>query len=247
MVNRKYGWVGPPPRNWNEPGYKMTRPTDVTFVDRMSIWRSPRDQGQEGACTGAGGSGVIETALGIRHYLSMQFPYFNARVREATQDSDSGAMIGDMLAGVAEYGICTEEVYPYVVGEFSTRPTLDAYVDAVNLKGKIKQLRVQGSLQLRHALASGSPVVFGFSVPDYFESDQVARNGLVRLPTSADQFLGGHCVFADGFDARGDRPFVWCVNSWGKHWGVDGWFKMDMAWFDDRRMLVDEAYAISPA
>lgn len=248
MPDRVYGWRGPGPVDWTKPTYKLVAPTTTKFVDRLSIHRAIRDQLDEGACTGFGSTGAIETVLKCEP-LSAQMAYFNARVPEATQDVDAGAFVADAVAGIVEYGVATEKVYPYVTRQFAQRPTLDAYSDGMTLKAKLRPpQRVVSLGQLKNALASGFPVVFGFSVPEYFESNEVETTGVVRVPSFTDRMIGGHCVFADGFDDRDTAfPFVWCANSWSAGWGLGGWFKLHQRWFTDSRRLVDDMWAIMPA
>ena len=248
-IKRHYGWSGTRPSNWTQPRYAAMAPVKVNHVDRLSIARPIRDQGQEGACTGFGSTGCVETVLGLSYPLSAQMAYFNARVPEASQNQDAGASVGDAVAGIVKYGCATEAIYPYVATlGYAVRPTVDAYVSGMDLKPKIKGVQqINGLSDLKHALANRLPVVFGFAVPDYFESDEVANTGWVRLPTARDQFLGGHCVFADGFDDRVAEPFIWAANSWSPDWGLQGWFKLDQKWFTDPRRLVDDAWVFIPA
>jgi hypothetical protein len=49
---------------------------------------------------------------------------------------------------------------------------------------------------MRGCLAEGYPFVLGFTVYESFESDTVAQTGIVPMPRSGEQVLGGHCVVA---------------------------------------------------
>lgn len=245
-MTRRYGWRGPGPTDWNAPRYRSVRPSGVALpdhVDRLSLAIPIRDQADEGCCTGFGTARGIQTATKSAE-LSPQFLYFNARDVEGTEDSDSGAIISDVFRGITLYGIAGEAVYPYVVGQYAQRPTLDAYADAHDNTPKFTPFKVSTLADIKTALANGHPVVFGFSVPDYFESAQVAQTGLVRLPTTFDNFIGGHCVIADGYDDRSNMPYIWCANSWSPQWGLQGWFQMAQAWFSDPRCLWDDGWAI---
>jgi hypothetical protein len=250
MIARKYGWRGPRPTNWQAPRFAAVAPTQVDHVDRLTIGISARDQGDEGCCTGFGWARLLQYIGGSQDLLSPQFLYFNARVQEASQDQDAGAAVSDVGVGAMEYGAAKETVYPYVPGQFSQRPTLDAYADGSRWKGALRQPQaVNGLNALLNALAAGHAVVLGFSVPAYFESADMERTGWLPLPGSHERFLGGHCVVADGFDRRdSQKPFVWIANSWSASWGPsDGWFKMPFAWFTDARRLVDDAWTVLPA
>ena len=86
--------------------------------------------------------------------------------------------------------------------------------------------RVARSLnQMKGCLASGFPFVFGFSVYDSFETDEVTQTGVVNMPDLANEhLLGGHAVLAVGYDDASQRFIV--RNSWGPDWGQRGYFTM---------------------
>lgn len=245
---RKYGWKGPGPANWTLPTYAIAAPVTVDHVDRLSVGRPMDDQGQLGSCVGNAYTKAIEVATGCEQ-LSRLMAYFLPRIPEATQDVDAGAIIADAVTESLARGICRESVWPYDISKFAMRPSLDAFADAKATFPKIKPQRVMGLNAIKHALVSGYPVVFGFSVPSYFEEDEVRDTGWVRLPTAHDRYIGGHCVFTDGFDARRgvQEPFFWCPNSYGNLFGDAGYIKLPFRWFTDQRRLVDDLWAIVPA
>ncbi len=73
-------------------------------------------------------------------------------------------------------------------------------------------------------LAEGFPFVFGFTVYQSFESQSVADHGIVPMPASGEQSIGGHCVVAVGYDAT-KRLFI-IRNSWGTGWALNGYCMM---------------------
>lgn len=73
--------------------------------------------------------------------------------------------------------------------------------------------------KLKAALAAGSPVIIGVAVFPAFESDEVAKTGIVPMPAAADAPLGGHAMLCVGY---GQKPGYFTVqNSWGA-WGDNG-------------------------
>ena len=46
------------------------------------------------------------------------------------------------------------------------------------------------------------PVMIGISVYTSFESDTVAKTGIVTLPKKSEQLLGGHAVLVVGYDDK---------------------------------------------
>jgi C1A family cysteine protease len=73
-------------------------------------------------------------------------------------------------------------------------------------------------------------VVFGFQVYSGFESDKVAKSGMLSLPAKSEELLGGHAVVIVGFDddlvIDGHAGAVKVRNSWGEGWGLKGHFWM---------------------
>jgi C1A family cysteine protease len=47
-------------------------------------------------------------------------------------------------------------------------------------------------------LAEGFPFVFGFTVYESFESQQVAKTGVVQMAQAGEHSMGGHAVLAVG-------------------------------------------------
>jgi C1A family cysteine protease len=77
---------------------------------------------------------------------------------------------------------------------------------------------------MKGCLASGYPFVFGFTVYQSFESQEVAQTGHASMPLSGEQAVGGHAVVAVGYDDSQN----WFVvrNSWGTSWGMKGYFTL---------------------
>jgi C1A family cysteine protease len=102
---------------------------------------------------------------------------------------------------------------------------------------------------MRSAIASGLPIVFGFSVPASFEDGSWdPRAEPLPLPGAGAQFIGGHCVTISGYDftrSRFNVPAFQCENSWGPGWGMSGRFWMDYRWFTPSRGLTDDLWVIS--
>lgn len=154
--------------------------------------------------------------------VSKLFMYYNERMLEGTVDQDSGGQIRDIIKVVAQSGACPETMWPYDVAKFTHRPPAAAYETASS--HKITQYARLTSLDdIKHALASGCPVVFGISVYESFESQAVAATGLVPMPNiSTERYLGGHAICAVGYDDT--KKCLIVRNSWGTSFGDKGYF-----------------------
>jgi len=200
------------------------------------------DQGQLGSCTAnAIGAAIqfdrMKQKLSPNFVPSRLFIYYNERVIEGTVKSDSGAQIRDGIKTVAHDGDCTEKEWPYDIAKFAAKPPPQCYKDALKYKAVTYQRVVQTPSQLKGCLASGYPIVFGFTVYESFESDAVAKTGQVPMPKPNEKTLGGHAVLAVGYDESAQRFIV--RNSWGKNWGIKGYFTMPYGYLTDSNLSDD--------
>lgn len=209
-------------------------PPSVNLVDKLPpCW----DQGDLGSCTGHG-SGAAIAFLKPGFMPSRLMIYYDGREIEGDTNDDAGAQIRDVVAGLADRGVCDEALWPYDISAFAISPNNDAYQSAgVN---KISQyLRCTDLDDIKNSLAQGFPVIIGFSVYENFESQDVANTGILKMPGPNDRMVGGHCVLVIGYDDTRGQVFV--RNSWGTGWGLQGNFWMDYLYFQN---LVNDCWTI---
>ncbi len=198
------------------------------------------DQGQLGSCTANAIAGAIEfdqKKQGSPEFTpSRLFIYYNERVMEGTSPAvDGGAQIRDGVKSVASQGACKETSWPYddtntdpapcPTCKFAQKPTPACYTEAKQYKITAYQ-RLNSALlnTLKGCLASGYPFIFGFTVYQSFESQQVAQTGIVPMPGPSEKVVGGHAVLAVGYDDSTSQFIV--RNSWKADWGIKGYCMM---------------------
>jgi C1A family cysteine protease len=200
------------------------------------------DQGQLGSCTANAIAAAVEfdqikQALHDVFVPSRLFVYYNERAIEGTIDEDAGAMIRDGIKSVARQGAPHEQLWPYAIARFRTKPSRASYLDARKHAAVVYQ-RVTPQLdQLRGCLTAGYPFVFGFSVYESFENATVARSGHVSMPRPSERLLGGHAVLGVGYDVA--RKWFLVRNSWGTGWGMKGYFTIPFAYLLDSNLSDD--------
>jgi C1A family cysteine protease len=243
-IHRSYGWVPDLP-DQRDHLYAAT-PEILAKLPPKKDLRSGcpavYDQGQLGSCTANAISGAIQfdqKKQNIKVFMpSRLFVYYNERAMEGTVNSDAGAQIRDGIKSIASQGFCPEAEWPYDIQKFVDKPTPACYKDARKSEAVGYQRLVSTNLnQLKGCLASGYPFVLGFTVYESFESPQVAKTGTLNMPGSKEKVVGGHAVMAVGYDDSTQRFFV--RNSWGKDWGLKGYFTMPYAYATDTNLADD--------
>lgn len=200
------------------------------------------DQGQLGSCT----ANAIGAAIQFdrrkqkskpNFVPSRLFIYYNERAMEHTIDSDAGAQIRDGIKSVSKQGVCPETDWKYDIAKFRDKPPPPCFKTALKYKA-VQYMRLPQVLnQMKGCLASGYPFVFGFSVYESFEGEEVAKSGVANMPASNEKLLGGHAVLAVGYD---DSKQAFIVrNSWGAGWGMRGYFTLPYAYVTDANLAAD--------
>ena len=239
---RKYGW---------RPDLPDQR--DICFVPKFkeipkkidwSEFMPPvYDQGNLGSCTANGIAGAFdwERKQSGKEFIypSRLFVYYNERAMEGTIGEDAGAFIRDGIKSVNKLGTCKEENWKYEVDKFACEPPKVCYEEALGYQ-VLEYKRVNSDIiSLKQALAE-NPVVFGFTVYESFETEEVSKTGVVPMPKENESALGGHCVVAVGYDDETRK--IKCRNSWGESWGDCGYFYLPYEYFTSD--LTDDYWVI---
>lgn len=240
MTKRKYGWKPDVPdhRDFKYQYKRYELPAKVDLRDRHT---TVYDQGSLGSCT----SQALALAYDFNRVQQNQDPtipsrlfiYYNERVLGNNVNVDSGAYIRNGIKAMVNWGVCEETLWPYVIKQFKTKPSEQAYNDAVQSPIKeYARLNNQFINELKECLSEGYGFVFGFSVYPSFESEEVANTGIMTMPGN-ESLLGGHAVFCVGYDDE-KRHFI-VRNSWGVRWGDQGHFYMPYAYMTNPDLCDD--------
>ena len=261
MSMRRYDWIPDLPDKRDRIYSAVVSPSALpAHVDLRPHCSPVEDQGNLGSCTANAIAGAIEfleepaqlNTSGVGEAMvaalrtvasppivdaSRLFIYYNERVIEHTVSQDAGAMIRDGVKSCAQTGWCNEKLWPYKIGLFAAHPPSAAYNDAAKRKISSYQ-RVADLNSMKSTLATGFPVIFGFTVYESFESQAVAATGVVPMPNlTKERVLGGHAVLCVGYDDPTQRIIV--RNSWGESWAMAGYFTMPYAYITDKSLSDD--------
>ena len=231
-LNRKYGYFRSPHKNLFAAHYarKSAEPLP-TAVDLTPLCPPVYDQGQLGSCTANAIAGAYQfermQAQMSALTPSRLFIYWNERSIEGDTQDDSGAFGGDGINSLETIGVCDETTWPYVEGEFASKPPPAAFTAAAPNKVLSRQI-VTTLEEIKGALADRHLVPFGISLYQSFESDLVAQTGIVPDPAAGEGFIGGHEMCIAAYDDAASRFKV--RNSWSSGWGIDGYCTMSYSY-----------------
>lgn len=238
--NHVFGWIPDLPDH-RDVMYSVAAPAVLPpKIDLRADCPIVYDQGSLGSCTAQAIGGAHQfnqiKAKAVTNFIpSRLFIYWNEREMEGTVGEDSGAMIRDGIKSVAQQGVCPDTEWPYDINNFKTKPSDLCYTHAL-LHQVLSYQRVSVALsQIKTCLASGYPIVFGFTVYESFETPEVARTGMMPMPAGSQ--LGGHAVMAVGYDDSIGRVIV--RNSWGAEWGDAGYFYMPYQYIANSNLCDD--------
>jgi C1A family cysteine protease len=204
---KRYGWIPDLPDARDQFYSTSVLPTALPDVVDLRPHCPPvYDQGDLGSCTGNAIAAAVDFERRKQNLPELTpsrlFIYYNERVMEGTINEDAGASIRDGIKSVASLGVCPESEWPYDIDRFADRPSEACYSDA--LKDRIiRYSRVpQSTAMIRSCLALGYPFIFGFTIYESFESEEVARAGIVEMPAAGEAAIGGHAVLAVGYQHK---------------------------------------------
>lgn len=249
----RYGWTPDLP-DQRDLSYQSPHPAGVALpplVDMRPNCPPVFDQGALGSCTANAIAGAIQfdqKKQGVTEFTpSRLFIYYNERVMEHSVAVDNGAQIRDGIKSVAKQGVCSEVSWPYDDTNknpapcpkcpYSKKPTKACYDEAKKHTVSTYQRLIPTLDRLKGCLASGYPFVFGFTVYESFEGPEVAKTGMVTIPSPSEHIVGGHAVMCAGYDEATQQFIV--RNSWGPTWGLAGYFMIPYAYLTNTNLADD--------
>jgi C1A family cysteine protease len=225
--------------------YSQSHLTSTTLSDNPSLkqyFRPISNQYTIGSCVANATADAFEAQMAHRlqvdpsqvQDLSRLFIYWNARNLDTPpcSDTDGGSKIRFAFDSMARYGVPYENTYPYDISKVNDRPTIIAYREA--MQNRISKFyRIDGIGedrvgQIKQALCSGCPVVFGTKVGNNFK----VCNSDAVITDPGGWYLGGHALVIVGWSE--EKQAFEIRNSWGEDWGCEGY-----CWMDKNYIMAD--------
>lgn len=234
----RYGWRPSLP----DPRDRIADTTTLPIhseVDPRADMPNAYDQGELGSCTANAVGAAVEYddmlsggKLGTPSRLDI---YYGERVIEGSVGQDAGAFGRDGFKFAHKTGVIPEADWPYDIAKFTAKPPADvAHRHTISSYSAVPR----SITAMKRVLSNQQTIAFGFSVFASFESEAVAKTGVMPVPGQNERMAGGHEVLMVGYVK--DHPHhALCRNSWGPGWGLRGYFLMPWAVILDPNLSSD--------
>lgn len=200
------------------------------------------DQGNRNTCSVFAITGLLEfeyaNTMGEMAPLSVE--YLNWASNQVVGELSDGSFFSDAITALNKYGICSDEVFPYYIQNYTNKvePSSIALKDAEKRQTAtafwIKEwnptigMTDEQIQQVKNQILDEHPVAIGFRWPKKDERYRKMVNGLMIVPPEEGVF-DGHSVIIIGFkddpDISGGGYFIF-KNSHGMDYGEKGFGKM---------------------
>jgi hypothetical protein len=207
----------------------------------LSAWfPTPGDQGQQGSCVAWAVGYALKSyqeAVERKQAHNQAFVFSPAYIYNQikTNGCANGSSIKDALNLLKSEGVTTMAQFPYDVNDCNRMPTS---TDKSNARpyaiAEWRTVPLNNEAEVKSHIASGFPVAIGMYIDDAFEALGPGQT----YTGHSGQERGGHALVVTGYDDS--RGAFKVINSWGTHWGDNGFGWISYSAFKNR---VKEAYS----
>lgn len=246
--NKQQFYFGHLPEPPDARDYKFKASPAVTIKPIDLSWAFPpvRNQGTLGSCTAFATAAMVEFVRNKQQLApwtpSPLFTYYATRKIENTIDSDSGAYVRDALKSAVQYGVTSEDNWPYITSKFAVEPPQPVWQDAEKHQALVYYRVNQIKEDILSCLSEGYPFTFGAKLYQSFidtQTDFLIENYTPMPDPTKEEFVGGHCMLAVGFIYNDGKVYIKVRNSWGDVVGINGYHYMPIEYFTNPMLSSD--------
>lgn len=204
-------------------------------ADLKKYFSSIKNQGKQGACSSFSLTSVFEYFLNNETHkeddMSEAYVYYNAREIQGDTNIDEGANLYNVIRGMADKGVCLEELCPYDSNVFDKRPSNEAYKDGKEHTVTTAKNVPVSVETVKSAINDGYPVVGCFRV---FKSLQENTSGYIPMPSDYERSHEEekfHAMVICGYNDKHGHFIV--RNSWGTDFGDKGYCYLPYSYLRD--------------
>ena len=200
--------------------FKLKVPMNVKLpISHEIIPRAIYNQGDIGSCSS---NAIANQIMALKNYDDNTYPsrlfqYYNSRLLEGNEKSDSGVTYRSCYKSLAKFGFCDEKLWEYDTTKYKNEPPKECYDKANTTLIKKYQSLIPSIYAIEYALSQNKIVCFGAIIFDNF-NDYDKNDFIIPFPKGGQ--LGGHALAICSYDHT--KRLFKIVNSWGIEWGDDG-------------------------
>ncbi|KAI0507690.1 hypothetical protein KFK09_013818 [Dendrobium nobile] len=193
---------------------------------KSGIVSSVKDQGSCGSCWSFSTTGALEAAY--KQLTGKEISLSEQQLVDCASAFKNHGCDGGLPSRAFEYvkytgGLEAEEAYPYKgvngVCDFKKKNISVKVIDSVNITTGAED-------ELKQAVGLVRPVSIAFEVVRGFG---LYKKGVYKSDKCGSSPMDvNHAVLAVGYGVEGGVPYWIIKNSWGKDWGDNGFFKMEL-------------------
>jgi len=210
---------------------RMFLAADRISLPKSKMYEHPssvRDQGALGSCVGHACAALKEfqevqqrNRTPFRD-VSEAWIYWKAKEIDPWEVFEEGTSFRYALKVLNKEGVPTEKAWPYKpINTLQGRGKPKFWAGIVARWGKIKTYaRIESIPQMKETLVLKGPFLLGIMCFNGIFSPS-ATSAMVSMPKAGESPQGGHAILIMGYDD--DLSAFWFRNSWGTHWGKDGY------------------------
>lgn len=194
------------------------------FITDNPLYKSPiLDQEYLGSCVANSVKSMMFTVSTGKVDLSRLQLYMCFReIDGSSLTEDTGGTVRGAMKAVAQYGVCQESIWPYIISKFARLAPSKAFTSTYKLNNFVYTSIKQDLEIIKSSLTLNLPIVLGIMIYSSFETPFVDKYGIIPIPdTKKERILGGHCILLVGYDDS--KSYFKFQNSWGTNWGDSGY------------------------
>uniref|UniRef100_G1SQF0 Pro-cathepsin H n=3 Tax=Oryctolagus cuniculus TaxID=9986 RepID=G1SQF0_RABIT len=227
-IKHKYLWTEPQNCSATKSNYLRGTgpyPSSVDWRKKGNFVSPVKNQGACGSCWTFSTTGALESAVAIAGGKMLSLA--EQQLVDCAQNFNNHGCEGGLPSQAFEYilynkGIMGEDSYPYRAMEgrckFQPQKAIAFVKDVANITLNDEEAMVE-------AVALYNPVSFAFEVTEDFMQYRKGIYSSTSCHKTPDKV--NHAVLAVGYGEENGVPYWIVKNSWGSHWGMNGYFYIE--------------------
>lgn len=188
--------------------------------DLRSVFGPARDQGSRPTCMAFAASDAHASIRSPWTPLSCEYVYYHTVIREGGTPDD-GVTLRTMLDVIRDQGQPAEAEWPYSESTDTASPSWAPPNQIGRLYRRDSKTPSSTFENIVQTLSSGTSVVVTLLLSQAFLYGPDDK-GIVSPDQTPDPTLR-HAVVAAGYGSRHGQRYLLVRNSWGSHWGLNGY------------------------